>query len=350
MSKETRSRGWCFTWNNWTPDDRLTLEALTCLYIVFGEEKAPTTGTPHLQGFVYFANARTLTSMKKIHTSISWRAAKGNAEQNFEYCSKDGVNVYERGVRPVSTKEKNEDQKAKWSEIMAYAKSGDVDALHNEYPKESIVYCKQLEHIAAGVKRKLEPLDDRCADWLYAPSGYGKSEYVRDVYTKIGAIHTKEMTPFWTDFHDEPVVLLDDLDPTVAKGLSYHLKIWLDKYPFKAQIKYGGKEIRPTKVVVTSQYLPKDCFNDSKVVAAIERRVNIVYLKHWREREREQPWWVDGIDEPLFTSDAARELWYGPAVRPTPNPPAKIVEDVAEGDVSVAGLSDAEDESFGDVM
>jgi len=348
MSKEIRSRGWCFTWNNWTPENRLTMENVACTYIVFGEEKAPTTGTAHLQGYVYFANARTLTSMKKIHTSISWRAAKGNAEQNFEYCSKDGLNVYERGVRPVSSKEKGEAEKDRWADIMRNTKSGDVDALHEQYPKESIIYCKQLEHIAAGVKRKFDDLDDRCADWIYAPSGYGKSEYVRDAYAELGDFHHKEMTPYWQDFHDEPVVIIDDLDPPTCVKLSYHLKIWLDKFPFSAQIKNGGKLIRPKKVVVTSQYLPKDCFRDPKVVAAIERRVNIIRLKHWIEREREQPWWVDGLDEPEFTSDAACESYYGLAVRPTPNPPAKIEEDVAEGDNVAEG--DVEDETFGDVM
>ena len=47
--KEIRSRGWCFTWNNWTPENRATMESIVCTYIIFGEETAPTTGTPHLR-------------------------------------------------------------------------------------------------------------------------------------------------------------------------------------------------------------------------------------------------------------------------------------------------------------
>ena len=104
--KEIRSRGWCFTWNNWTPENRATMESIVCTYIIFGEETAPTTGTPHLQGYVYFANARSLTSVRKIDGKISWRAAKGDAQQNFDYCTKDGRNVHERGVAPKTATEK----------------------------------------------------------------------------------------------------------------------------------------------------------------------------------------------------------------------------------------------------
>lgn len=45
-----RSRGWCFTWNNYPPNYRLLLDAINCRYIIAGQELAPNTGTPHLQG------------------------------------------------------------------------------------------------------------------------------------------------------------------------------------------------------------------------------------------------------------------------------------------------------------
>ena len=57
-------------------------------------------------GYVYFANARSLTSVRKIDGKISWRAAKGDAQQNFDYCTKDGRNVHERGVAPKTATEK----------------------------------------------------------------------------------------------------------------------------------------------------------------------------------------------------------------------------------------------------
>ena len=132
--KEIRSRGWCFTWNNWTPENRATMESIVCTYIIFGEETAPTTGTPHLQGYVYFANARSLTSVRKIDGKISWRAAKGDAQQNFDYCTKDGRNVHERGVAPKTATEKGDDERQRWRDVIRLAELGDMDTLREEHP------------------------------------------------------------------------------------------------------------------------------------------------------------------------------------------------------------------------
>lgn len=49
------SRYWCFTWNNYSVeefDKLLTYEPDICKHIVIGREVCPTTGTPHIQGYV----------------------------------------------------------------------------------------------------------------------------------------------------------------------------------------------------------------------------------------------------------------------------------------------------------
>lgn len=93
-----RSRGWCFTINNDTYDDLDSILALDCNYLVFGFEEG-AQGTPHIQGYVYFSNQRTLQSLsqklKRAHLSI----ARGSASQNRDYCSKEG-DFYEFGSIP----------------------------------------------------------------------------------------------------------------------------------------------------------------------------------------------------------------------------------------------------------
>lgn len=84
------ARKWCFTFNNYKNSDIIVLKDLfqNHLYI-FGEEKAPTTGTPHLQGFVQFkTKVRPLSVIP--YKTINWEAAKGTLEQNYIYCSKEG--------------------------------------------------------------------------------------------------------------------------------------------------------------------------------------------------------------------------------------------------------------------
>ena len=58
--KSGRQRNYRFTFNNYKPEDEerlLELVPKPLKYIIYGHEIAPTTGTPHLQGFCAFENA-----------------------------------------------------------------------------------------------------------------------------------------------------------------------------------------------------------------------------------------------------------------------------------------------------
>lgn len=99
------SKHWTFTWNNY--DD----EALHCLselvpgdgsvrYVIAGREIAPTTLTPHLQGFISFAERRTFAFVRALLPSCHLESAKGTPNQNREYCSKSGDFV-EHGTLPT---------------------------------------------------------------------------------------------------------------------------------------------------------------------------------------------------------------------------------------------------------
>lgn len=93
-----RSRNWCFTINNYSMEDINRLKALEYKYIVFGEEVG-SKGTPHIQGYIEFKNARSFQSVsKKIKGHIEKR--KGNAIQASQYCKKDGK-FYEDGTCPI---------------------------------------------------------------------------------------------------------------------------------------------------------------------------------------------------------------------------------------------------------
>lgn len=85
----TRSRAFTFTINNWTRKDMENMYSIPARYLLFAFEVAPSTKTEHIQGYIYFENARTLPSVikafkKKAHIEI----AKGNLEQNQKYISK----------------------------------------------------------------------------------------------------------------------------------------------------------------------------------------------------------------------------------------------------------------------
>lgn len=85
------AKKWCFTWNNY-PENWVDLlaPALEGSKWIGGREVAPTTGTPHIQGFIEFPVKVRPIGYKGIPTEIKWIVAKGTVEQNREYCSKGG--------------------------------------------------------------------------------------------------------------------------------------------------------------------------------------------------------------------------------------------------------------------
>lgn len=89
---QVKSATWCFTLNNPTAEDTALLEALPTTYLVYGREKAPTTGTPHLQGYLRFASKRVMPKIK-----AHWTKAKGTDKQNFDYCTKEDSAYFEKG-------------------------------------------------------------------------------------------------------------------------------------------------------------------------------------------------------------------------------------------------------------
>lgn len=97
-----QSRRWCFTAQNPTAEDRDLLAALDCVYIVYGDEVAPTTGTIHLQGFVVFQHSTRRNTLVNRGFNYHWEVARGTSQQASTYCKKDGV-FTERGVLPLNS-------------------------------------------------------------------------------------------------------------------------------------------------------------------------------------------------------------------------------------------------------
>ena len=84
----SRTRNWVFTINNFSDVEQEACQKLECSYIVVGTEVG-ASGTPHLQGYVEFANAKTMTAVKKL---LGGRAhlepRKGTPLQASDYCKK----------------------------------------------------------------------------------------------------------------------------------------------------------------------------------------------------------------------------------------------------------------------
>ena len=93
MTSRLRFEKYCFTLNNYTPEDerRIQESGQHFTYCIYGREQAETTGTLHLQGYVHFKSRLEFSTARAIIGGTAHiERARGSDYQNKIYCSKSG--------------------------------------------------------------------------------------------------------------------------------------------------------------------------------------------------------------------------------------------------------------------
>jgi len=269
MSGKQRSRNFVFTHNNYP--DTVLQDTLDCKFMCYGKEGKEDGKTPHLQGFVSFTDAKTLTAVIKklkgchVEVCIDFAAA-------ITYCKKEG-DYTERGVVPLTQEEKGQTEKERWRKILKCAQEGNTEWLQENEPQVFMLHGKAIDRVYKKAKLAPETLEGQLNhQWYYGPPGTGKSVAARS--ENPGAYIKDPTTLWWDDYADEDVVIIDDFDKYQLK-MSGDMKRWLDRYPFQAQHKGGYQLIRPKKLVITSNYHPRGIWDDEITQQAILRRVTV---------------------------------------------------------------------------
>lgn len=90
------ARAWCFTWCNFPDDYQTHLLATTQIPGMkawsWGEEECPTTGTPHIQGYLE-VQFKVRWNWFHLPEQVHWTIARGARGHNSSYTQKDGKNV-----------------------------------------------------------------------------------------------------------------------------------------------------------------------------------------------------------------------------------------------------------------
>lgn len=266
MSNQTdkKQKNWLYTLNNPVSDP-----SFDAVYQVFGRERAPTTGTPHLQGFVVFNKNLRLAAVCKLLPLAHWIPAKGSAAQNRTYCIKDG-DFIESGVIPSDKRKRGEDEKERWTLAVKACKEGRLDDVPDDILMRYYRTCKELK------KDFMKPPPDLPVIknfWYFGDSGTGKSRKAREQFP---GSYLKMCNKWWDGYQGEETVIIDDFD-LVHKPLGHHLKIWGDHYAFIAETKNGAIMIRPKTIIVTSNYLIDDIWlNENGTIGPLERRYTTI--------------------------------------------------------------------------
>ena len=265
----SRSRGYCYTLNNYSEEEVQRLRNLEAVYHVFGEEVGES-GTPHLQGFLYFKNAKTLSAVKKLVPRAHLESMRGTPEQASDYCKKDG-RYTEFGKLPMSQAAKGAVNTARWDNAWWLAKQGRIEEIPADLRTRYFNTYKKIAQEYQVVPAAIETLEH---EWYWGDSGTGKTRKARE--ENPGA-YLKNPNKWWDGYVDQDVVVIDEWSPN-HECLAAHLKQWADHHPFCAETKGSSKCIRPKKIIVTSNYSPEQCFTKEEDLAPIRRRFKVTHF------------------------------------------------------------------------
>lgn len=211
------SRRFCFTINNFTPDDEQRLAALAnnVRYIVYGRETG-NSGTPHLQGFVIFNNSVSFNSAKsKIGDRAHLEKARGTTSQAADYCKKDGDFVEYGDIPSEQGKRSDWDVFKDWVRELKRVPS--KRELASAYPALYARYHKRCFEIAAAI----------------IPAPVLTTSEPRDGW--------QEDLSNILDGEPDPREIIFVVDPEGCNGKSWMCKYVLTKYPDDCQVLRIGK-------------------------------------------------------------------------------------------------------------
>lgn len=259
-------------------------EDLNVKFMVMETEIAPTTGTPHIQGYVHFGVKMSWPKLRKFKACY-WSKAKGTDEQCDDYCSKDYTNGVvgcrhfrwgEMDSAANQGKRGGEARKAMWDA----AKNAAIEGKLDEVPSDILIsHLGNLKKLRNEFRKPQPDLDGELGDhfvWIHGSPRCGKSSFARAVKNAVpGRRMYVKITEnkWWDDYDNENLVLIDDFSKETAKCLGAKFKNWFDRYGFRAEVKGCSQMIRFPFGIITSNYRIDECeWLDTVTMEAVKAR------------------------------------------------------------------------------
>lgn len=259
MNEARRVRNWTFTLNNYADEDRERIDrefgAGSIKYVIYQPERG-AEGTPHLQGYIIFANARTLGGVRSIFGGRAhWERAVASIEANISYCTKEstrdssaGFAVVERGVRSDHRGAgSGRGHRTDLDRVSESVRNGATLAeIAEDYPKEIILHARGISTLQAlYAKRRAAPPS---VYWFYGPTGSGKSRLANE--ESPDAYWKDPCSQWWDGYDGTSDIIIDDYRRDFCTFASL-LRLF-DRYPLKVQCKGGYVTINAKRIYITT--------------------------------------------------------------------------------------------------
>lgn len=293
------SRCWCFTLNN--PDGLLDFDDFCDgRYLVYQMELAPTTNTPHFQGYVEFSRSKRLAAVRRILDSAHWEPRRKTRDEARAYCMKIDTRIdgpYEHG----SWENGGQGSRSDLYDMFKLVKDGKSELeILETMPQMWFRYHNAVNKAKLLIESRNRRTWKTEVHVILGPPRTGKSKLAMDMSPEA---YWKTQDNWWDTFKGTEDVILDEF----AGWLKFtDLLRLMDRYPMQVQNKGGFVNFAPKRIFITSNYHPWDWYKNEKIkynMTALYERV-----EHW--------YWVEKDQEPQhFANFAELEAIHFPLIR-----------------------------------
>jgi len=266
-----------FTFNNWTREIKRAIceyKGTDCnlvAYLVVGEEIAPTTGTPHLQGYWEFEKSMRKNTLLKLFPGIKLFMSVGTGEQNLAYCSKDNVGVFIKGAYKTPVQGKRNDL----VDVIAMVKKREsITEIAKTHPLQYLKYERGIR----ALNEIYEPHRTEKPEciWLWGLAGVGKTHYPLAKHGEEN-VFVKDEAKWWGSYAHEIAVCIDDFDHN--EWTFRRLLRLIDKGRYEGETKGSHIKINSKFMYITCEYPPSKIWQGNKLDQVTSRFDLIIEVK-----------------------------------------------------------------------
>lgn len=283
-------RNWIFTYNNYPESvfDELT-EAVSCgraQFVLAGKELAPSTQTPHLQGYIQFYNGIRLKQLKEFWPTAHFEEAHGNYYDNEAYCKKDGD--YFTCGKPKRSAQRFCDRLT----VDSIRNCASVRALMEE--RNDTMRHSDLKMAVAFlgyVEKKRDWMPE--VVWIFGEPGTGKS---RLSFHYAKEKHGDDFYVFngnkWFDGYDgHKCIVINEFRDTQLDFCTF--LCLLDRYEYRLEVKGGFRQCLAETIIINSVMAPSHCYRGHyQSHAQIMRRIKwLVHMDYYANMEIDFWFW-----------------------------------------------------------
>lgn len=280
--KDSRCRGWFFTFNNYTENDIELVKGFieaNCVYGIFEKEIGKVCGTPHLQGHFTLKNPKSWGAIMAL-VPFSFVEARRSVKYSDLYCTKDKSDVWSFGSQP------KQGNRTDIETVRELVKSG-------ANMRDIADICTTVGQLAFAEKLRNIYSESRNWEvdvmWLYGASGTGKTRYASE-QAPLAWWSGKNLR-WWDGYDRHEDIIIDDFRGDFCT-LHELLRI-TDRYPYPIEVKGSTRQLLCRRIFITAPYHPEKVYrNSGENLKQLARRLKyrVFYFDEDFDGPREEAW------------------------------------------------------------